>query len=207
VIGGRRRRWILAIAAALLVASAQLTAGYVRSRPRAAPLPDEEFSVAPEQLADPATVPMTGGAGGDRLVIPSLGIAAPLELAGVSDGRLELPEDVDRTVLWRGSAPIGARGGSLVVAGHLDDAEQEHGALYQLSTVRPGAAIQVVLRHTVTSWKVTGLSAVPKASLPAELWRRRHGPRRLYLVTCGGPIVSGHYSDNVVVTAVPVTPD
>jgi hypothetical protein len=207
VTGWHGRRGALVVAATLLVASALLTTGYLRSRPRAAPLPDEEFSVAPEQVADPAPVPATAGAGEDRLVIPSLGVVAPLDLAGVRDGRLELPEDVDRTVLWRGSAPIRARGGSVLVAGHLDDAEQEHGALYELSAVRPGAAIEVVLRHTVTTWKVIGLSSTPKATLPTELWRRRHGPRRLYVVTCGGPIVSGHYADNVVVTAVPVTPD
>jgi hypothetical protein len=42
------------------------------------------------------------------------------------------------------------------------------------------------------------------AALPASIYSRT-GPRRLVLVTCGGPFNQniGHYRDNIVVTAVP----
>ena len=44
-----------------------------------------------------------------------------------------------------------------------------------------------------------------KAKLPVNVYART-GKARLVLVTCGGPFDrrSGHYKDNIVVTAVPL---
>jgi hypothetical protein len=43
-----------------------------------------------------------------------------------------------------------------------------------------------------------------KAQLPTNIWSQK-GRNHLVLVTCGGPFdnATGHYRDNVVVTAVP----
>jgi hypothetical protein len=51
---------------------------------------------------------------------------------------------------------------------------------------------------------VTGVRTVLKDELPQALFSRS-GEKRLYLVTCGGPFnaKSGHYRDNVIVSAVP----
>ena len=44
-----------------------------------------------------------------------------------------------------------------------------------------------------------------KAALPSSIYTRTGAPK-LVLVTCGGPFDarSGHYRDNIVVTATPV---
>ena len=53
-------------------------------------------------------------------------------------------------------------------------------------------------------YRVTSVRRVRKQGLPSSIYSRS-GPARLVLVTCGGPFdtKTGHYRDNVVVTAVP----
>ena len=57
--------------------------------------------------------------------------------------------------------------------------------------------------RTVT-YRVVSVQTMPKAQIPTEIWSQK-ARSRLVLVTCGGPFdhASGHYRDNVVVTAVP----
>jgi hypothetical protein len=52
---------------------------------------------------------------------------------------------------------------------------------------------------------VASVRSYLKSKLPTSVFRRT-GPARLVLVTCGGPFdaATGHYRDDVVVTAVPV---
>jgi hypothetical protein len=56
------------------------------------------------------------------------------------------------------------------------------------------------------AYRVTSVRAYPKSELPTSVFRRT-GPPRLVLVTCGGPFdaATGHYPDDVVVTAAPRT--
>jgi hypothetical protein len=55
------------------------------------------------------------------------------------------------------------------------------------------------------TYRVVSVRSYPKTALPTNVWSLR-GPRRLVLVTCGGPFdeAAGHYRDNIVLTAVPV---
>ncbi|WP_298513024.1 class F sortase [uncultured Nocardioides sp.] len=192
-------------ALALALVGSALVVGYRLGAPDGAPLPERPFALPADRVRDPPPrAPDERPDVDDALVIPSLDVAAPLDLAAVVDGRLALPDDVARAALWEGSAPLRSRRGALLVAGHLDDVDRDHGALFPLSTISPGAAIEVVRGGQVSQWKVVGLTSIPKAALPAEVWRGRGGERRLYVVTCGGPVVAGHYRDNVLVTAAPV---
>jgi hypothetical protein len=54
------------------------------------------------------------------------------------------------------------------------------------------------------TYRVTSVRTYPKNALPTSVYSRT-GPARLVLVTCGGPFdtASGHYRDNIVVTALP----
>ncbi|BDZ41650.1 hypothetical protein GCM10025865_09490 [Paraoerskovia sediminicola] len=55
-------------------------------------------------------------------------------------------------------------------------------------------------------YTVKKIERVPKADIPLDTVFDRDGDPRLVLVTCGGDwdAGTGHYVDNVVVTAVPV---
>jgi hypothetical protein len=59
----------------------------------------------------------------------------------------------------------------------------------------------------IHAYRVTDVSTYVKRALPEEVFATT-GPRKLVLVTCGGPLVEVDgalaYSSNVVPTAVPV---
>lgn len=154
-----------------------------------------------------------------RLVIPSLGVNAPVVPAGASGpdgGALDVPANVHVIGWWDGrwKSPDGlvrervakpGDAGVALLAGHIDSAAQGHGALYKLQQVKTGAGITVYGdQGAVTRWTVTRLQVVPKDALPRALFESS-GPARLAIVSCGGPFDSaaGHYTDNVIAWAAP----
>jgi hypothetical protein len=142
-----------------------------------------------------------------RLAAPALGVDAPVDQVGVDgEGRMAIPEDVDRIGWYRfGAAP--GQAGSAVVAGHVDDAEQGLGVLARLSTADVGDEMRVTdAAGTTTRWRVVSRELISKQALPLDQLFRRDGPPRLTLVTCGGPFLPEYrsYRDNVVVVAEPL---
>lgn len=144
-----------------------------------------------------------------HLVIPVLGVDAAIAALPLTEDRsLVLPEDVNRITLWDGSAPVDSDAGTLLVAGHVDNAAQGTGALYWIHTLQPGDVVYLADQGVVTRWKVTGMESVVKSALPQRIWAGPDGSRQLVMVTCGGELVRdaqgrGTYLDNVVVTAEP----
>lgn len=166
--------------------------------------------------------PVSPGAGcearvaASRVVIPDLCVDGPVVPTFQKDnGALVIPTDVSQVGVWDRGAPLLAddgdapKTGTTLLAGHVNDASQGQGTLYNLTQVKPGMPILVSTADgTVTRWRVTALTSVVKAKLPDWVFSGPTGPRQLVLVTCGGPIefIPGYgntYRDNVIVTAVP----
>jgi hypothetical protein len=143
-----------------------------------------------------------------RVRVDRLGIDAQVSGVGIDmrAGALGTPSDIDRVGWWRDGAAPGASAGSILLAGHVDSAKRGAGAFYALKTARRGDRIELVSDDGRTRrFRVTSVRTMRKAELPENIYTRS-GPRRLVLVTCGGPFNSraGNYRDNVVVTAVPL---
>jgi sortase family protein len=228
----------LVAALALGVVGVRLVAVGAAGQPaRPAPLPSQPYAVDPASLAPIAQpsvparletgrpVQVSDPAGGCALrlavgevVIPSL--CTHGRLVGTSqqpNGALTIPSDVHEVGLWDKGASIArpdggavARGTTLL-AGHVDSQGQGRGALYDLYRLKAGALVYVVdANGYVSSWRVSALQAVLKAKLPAAVFAGPAGPRRLAIVTCGGPVehvegVGNTYRDNVIATAVPLS--
>jgi hypothetical protein len=143
-----------------------------------------------------------------RLAVPDVGIDAPVDPVGVTrDGRMRLPDDVDRVGWYRFGPAPGRPQGSAVLAGHVDSWDQGLGALSRLRSVEPGRRIAVTdAAGRVTRWQVVTRRLVVKQHLPLARLFTRSGPPRLVLLTCGGPFDERlrSYRDNLVVVAVPV---
>lgn len=143
-----------------------------------------------------------------RLMVPSLGLDVPLDEVSIRpDGQMAVPDDVRRAGWYRHGPAPGAASGSVVVAGHVDGVTGP-GAFLQLTQVTDGAEVVVELDDgTMTEYRVAGGEAVAKAHLPVDEIFRRDGEPVLRLVTCTGQWSprAGHYTDNLVITAVPVT--
>jgi sortase (surface protein transpeptidase) len=95
-----------------------------------------------------------------------------------------------------------------VLVGHRDTREQGPGVLYRLGDLDQGDEIQIVNDDwTTLRYEVRSREVLQKSAFPGEELFRRDGAPVLTLITCGGEYVEGRgYSENVVITAVPLDP-
>jgi hypothetical protein len=140
---------------------------------------------------------------------PVLRLRAPVVPVGTdASGSLELPDDTGTLGWWTGSALPGASRGTVVLAGHLDTVQDGPGVMAAVLQQRVGAQVQLIdTAGSTLTYRIVAVRSYPKAALPAAVFAGT-GRARLVLVTCGGTFneESHHYSDNVVVYAVPVAP-
>jgi hypothetical protein len=173
-------------------------------------LPTVEFSIPVPEVLAPASVAeieqaLQGPAPAPRrLVIPSLNVDAPIaaDVDFAATGVLYPPDDGTTVGRWAGGADLTAAAfeGTTLLVGHVQTRSQPEGALYHLADIQPQAAVLLTDNQGhLSTWVVTGVYTTPKSDPHADLYQPT-GPRRLALVTCGGP---GHAS-SVVVIAEPV---
>jgi Sortase domain len=142
-----------------------------------------------------------------RVRIASLGVDAPVVSSGidVAHGVLGVPADIHRLGWWRDGAAPGDATGTTLIAGHLDSASGGTGALFALRDARAGNTVEVdTASGRRFEYRIVSVHLYAKAALPPSVFTPNGAPR-LVLVTCGGPFddASGHYLDDLVVTAVP----
>jgi hypothetical protein len=150
-------------------------------------------------VAPPGTVPVA-------IELPGHGAGAPVvPTATGPDGAVTVPDPPSTVGWWSPGALAGAASGTTVLVGHVDSAASGLGVFAVLRDVAVGE--RVLLRGAdgrLIAYRVTGRRQAGKAALPADLFAPG-GPPRLALVTCGGRFdrATRHYTDNVVVYAVP----
>lgn len=137
-----------------------------------------------------------------RVHVPALGLHARIAAAGVRRGALVLPRDTRRVAWHRHGARPGEPGTALLAA-HAD-LNGRPGVFLGLRRLEPGARVAIRMRGgRLERFRVVARRRYTKRELPARLFRR-HGPRLLALVTCGGRFDerTRTYESNVVVYAV-----
>lgn len=143
-----------------------------------------------------------------RLIIPSVGVDAPVDPVGVApDGQAEVPRDGRRVGWYRFGPAPGAATGSAVLIGHRDTRAQGPGELFDLGRVAIGAEVTVQRAgRSPIAYRVVERRLYSKASVPLDLLFARDGAPRLTVISCGGRYLpsAGGYQDNLVVVAVPV---
>lgn len=145
-----------------------------------------------------------------RLRIPAIKVDARVNPVAVDPktNDFAVPPSVDQVGWYRFGPGVTATAGSVVIAGHVDAAGQGAGAFFKLRDLDPGDPVEVVrpdggvMRFTVAAREI-----YEKREIPLDTYFARDGALRLTLITCGGPFdrSTGHYRDNVVVTATPST--
>jgi Sortase domain len=139
-----------------------------------------------------------------RLLVPAVGIDSPVRPVGVADdGQMQLPID-PAVVGWYRYGPAPADRGSAVLAAHVDSWEHGLGPLARLRDVAVGDTLVVRTARGSVVHTVTAVTSYAKQALPRTVFARS-GPPRLRVITCGGAFdeASGHYEENLVVTAEP----
>ncbi|MBV9204875.1 MAG: class F sortase [Actinobacteria bacterium] len=169
----------------------------------ARPAPAGPAAAAP--APSPTAVPFAPA----RVRVPRLGLDAPVvPVTEQPDGLLAVPADVHTIGWWSAGAAAASPSGTVVLVGHVDSARQGPGAFFALRTLQPGD--QVVLSGgggRTVAYTVAARRQYPKTALPAGAMFGQDTTQRLVLVTCGGTFNwdTHHYSDNVVVYAMPAT--
>jgi hypothetical protein len=180
------------------VGGAEVTALATAPAPTQPPSP----STAPTRSAEIAVVPPV------RLRIPAIDVTATVNPVGVDrNGDFAVPPSVDEVGWYRFGPGVEAAAGSVVIAGHVDSAEQGRGAFFRLRDLGRDDRLTVKGADGVTrSYRVVAREEYRKTKIPLDRYFARDGRPRLTLITCGGPFDrdAGHYRDNIVVTAVPV---
>jgi hypothetical protein len=158
-------------------------------------IPVREAALPP---ADPVVRP-------GRVRIARLKVNATVVPVGVDPaGNVVIPASVATVGWYRYGAGLGDPG-SMVIGGHVDSVTQGDGAFARLRDLNPNDRVVVTgsdgRDHAFT---VVGREEYPKAAIELDRYFATTGPSRLALITCGGPFdrATGHYRDNVVVTAV-----
>ncbi|HET9690037.1 MAG TPA: class F sortase [Acidimicrobiales bacterium] len=142
-----------------------------------------------------------------QIAIPALGVTAPVAVAAADpSGALQVPRAPTTVGWWAGGPVPGAASGTAVLASHVNY-DGVPGAFAGLAALRPGDGVVVDGAQGDEVFRVATVTAYPKSALPWVSLFSSGGAGRLALVTCGGGFDpdTGHYADNVVVTAVAAT--
>ncbi|MEV5612314.1 class F sortase [Streptomyces sp. NPDC052225] len=194
-------------ATALLTASlaAGVTACGQGGQDSGGPAPDVSVSstTAPAGRAAHAAAAMDRSAP-TGLRIPAAGVDAHsmLRLDLDTDGALQVPSvaEAEEPGWWTGSPTPGQKGAAVLVA-HYDTANGP-ALLRNVAKVKTGDRIEVPRADGSTAtFEVREIQQVNKKEFPTHKVYASTDRPTLRLVTCGGPIVDGHRSDNIILFA------
>jgi LPXTG-site transpeptidase (sortase) family protein len=159
------------------------------------------------EVADPRNAPRAGhrtvrsAAAGrpTELVVPALGVAAPVVPISAPSGVLVPPSDPQMLGWWSAGAVPGAGHGGALITGHT--VHTGGGAFDDLDTLKPGDRVAVRTLQGRIRYTVTSVRVYRKASLAehAQQVFSQSGPGRLVLVTCDDWTGTEYLSNAVVI--------
>ncbi|MGC4896365.1 class F sortase [Micromonospora sp. DT31] len=143
-----------------------------------------------------------------KLRIPPIKVTATVNPVGVNErtDEFEVPPSVDQVGWYRYGPGLEAGSGSVVIAGHVDSADQGKGAFFRLRELGRGDILTATGSDgEERRYRVVAREEYRKSKIPLDRYFARDGKPRLTLITCGGPFdaKTRSYRDNIVVTAVP----
>lgn len=131
--------------------------------------------------------------------------AVPLASLAVNRrGALTVPTRADALGFWS-AGPRPGHVGAAVVVGHVD-LDGRPGVFAGLAAARLGTVIEARSAAQQVRYRVVSVERYAKTRFPTDQVYAPSDRRELRLITCGGRFDrrTGHYDDNVVVTAVAV---
>jgi LPXTG-site transpeptidase (sortase) family protein len=212
LVGGRKAVFALVgllVAAVLAVSGWLLTGGTLgRSQPRpsqVASIPASPSSLPSLAAPPPSVSTATPGVAVEpaRLVIPRLGVQAPIETKGIdSHNQMEAP-DRPFDVAWYPFTAKPGSGGNAVFAGHKDFVGVGPAVFWRLAELSAGDTIQVVgADQKQLSYRVTAVSDYTLSTIPMAWVLSQAGGDQLTLITCAGTYSrSAGYDHRLVVRA------
>ncbi|SDI26569.1 LPXTG-site transpeptidase (sortase) family protein [Sinosporangium album] len=140
-----------------------------------------------------------------RIVIPSIGVSAPLTSLGLQpSGAVQAPSKSRPNLAgWYKHGPEPGETGPAVILGHVST-KRGAAVFNRVKDLQKGRKIRVVRSNgTVAEFTVSGIEQVRKDAFPTQRVYGNVNRAELRLVTCGGVLnAKDHsYSDNIIVYA------
>ncbi|MFF5212941.1 class F sortase [Streptosporangium sp. NPDC000396] len=140
-----------------------------------------------------------------RLVVPRLGINAPIRSIGLDrNGAIEVPPVGNPNLVgWYRSGPTPGEAGPAIMLGHKDT-RSGSAVFSRLDEIRNGDLIEVHRKDGIIAvFTVGGLEQAGKEVFPTQRVYGESPNPQLHLITCGGAYdrTTGHYTDNVIAYA------
>jgi LPXTG-site transpeptidase (sortase) family protein len=145
-------------------------------------------SVTPTPVITPTPV-LKMHANPVRLLIPVIGVNAPIEVVGVTpDGDLAVPARNPWTdVGWYGTGPSPGERGSAVIDGHLDRPGGYAAVFWHLQDLHQGDEVMVIDANGKTlRFRVTGIAFYSPQDAPVQEIFGNKTSAYLNLITCAG---------------------
>jgi len=138
-----------------------------------------------------------------RIVIPSIGLSAPVVPLGLNPDRtLQVPRHFGDTGWFRGGPEPGEPGAAVIV-GHVGS-RSGPAVFYRLREVRVGELVAIRLQGGSTvRYVVNSTVRVRKSRFPTKRVYAKTKQPTLRLITCAGKLnrSTGHHPDNYIVFA------
>lgn len=131
-----------------------------------------------------------------QLVIPSIGLNAPVENVGIqSNGDLGTPQQHPwEGVGWYNNGPRPGQAGSAVLDGHLDRPGGYPAVFWNLGKVQVGDMVQIIDASGKTlNFRVTRTAAYPPQDAPLQEIFGDAGGTYLNLITCAGTWIASEH--------------
>ncbi|MBM7173653.1 class F sortase, partial [Streptomyces sp. G44] len=167
------------------------------------PAPDVTVHNAAAARAGQAPAPLRASEP-TGLRIPAAGVDATsmLRLGLGADRELEVPsaDKAEEPGWWTGSVTPGEKGPAVLVA-HYDTADGP-ALMRNVARIHVGDMIEVPRADGDTArFRVREVQQVDKKDFPTHKVYGATARPELRLLTCGGPIIGGHRSDNIILYA------
>jgi LPXTG-site transpeptidase (sortase) family protein len=154
--------------------------------------------VAPTAVATPVAAPPL------RIVIPSIGVDAPITIKGLSaDGVMEAPNGPE-DVAWYGFTAFPGSGSNAVFSAHVDYHGYGPAVFADLKKLKKGDLVEVhTADGTVYRYEVTLSLSYPAETAPSEEIVGPTSREVITLITCAGSFdqATRRYSHRLVVRA------
>jgi sortase (surface protein transpeptidase) len=135
-----------------------------------------------------------------RLLIPALGVNAPIEMVGVtSNGDLAVPkQNAWEDVGWYGSGPRPGERGSAVIDGHVDRPGGYPAVFWRLRNIHVGEEVMVTDAYGKSlRFHVTGIAFYPPQDAPIQQIFGNETGTYLNLITCAGAWIPSQHQTSL----------
>ena len=161
-------------------------------------------SLSPADPGNPVSTAEPQGIDVARIVVPTLGIDAPIITLGIDANGAMLSPDNPVDVAWYSFSALPGEGSNVVMAGHLDFVNYGPAVFSRLKDAQSGDEVHLMLVDGSTArYRVLDVTTYDEATAPVQQIVGPTDREIVTLITCGGAFdpLAREYNKRVVLRA------